>query len=248
MRRVTAPVMSSAETLGHMLDKAQRRLGTPLRRSFAQRGTRHDPKPGALAKFIANRDGTGLDLFLLMLTLATKEPYHVIYPSAWWQRALELSDETIVSRAWKRLQERRLIARERDGRLVVVTPLMEDGTLAPYTRPAAKGESYGKLPQAYWREGHFKTLPLPGKAMLIISIVQHGSFTLPLERVKDWYGISADTAEIGFRALRDAGILTRQPTWTLSRRAPDGYAQTYIYKLRAPYSSGKEVELRVLVS
>jgi hypothetical protein len=242
---MTTPVMSSEETLRHMLDKAQRRVGTPVRRSFAQGGTRHDPRPGLLADLVANRDGTSLDLFLLTLTLATREPYHVVYPSAWWQRALGLSDETLVSRARERLERRHLITRFRKGRLVVVSPLKEDGSGEPYARPV-KGESYGNLPLNYWRERHFATLPLAAKAMLVVSLVQHGPFTLPQERVKDWYGISADTAYKGLSILRERRLLTRQSEWKLNRRSPSGYSQGYVYTLRSPYGSSKEVELKIV--
>ena len=241
-------MMTPEATLQYMLDKAQRKLGTPLRRGFVQGGTRHDPKPGPLAEFVRNRDETGLDLYLLAKTLATKEPYRVIYSAGWWARALRLNDDTLISRAWKRLEDRHLISRTRDGRVVVVTLLRDDGSGQPYERPALKGESYGKLPLAYWRDGYFLRgqLDLAAKATLLIALSQHGAFTLPAERAKQWYGVSADTIEKGFATLRERNIITRMKDWRINRYSRGGLAATNVYRLRAPFASSKEVELRVV--
>ena len=245
-RTVTEPVMGSEETLTYMLNRAQRKAGTPVRRAFVQGGTRYNPKPGPLSQFVHNRDQTGLDLFLLALTLATKEPYRVIYAAGWWARALGMSDETLVSRAWKRLEHRQLVTRKREGRVLIVTPLRDDGLGDPYERPALKGEAYGKLPLVYWRDGYYKELDLAAKATLLIALCQHGAFTLPSEHAKAWYGISADTVERGLATLRRRQILTRRADWRLSRYAQTGFAKTYIYELQPPFASGKELRLKVV--
>lgn len=241
MRPVSAPVMSADETLKYMLDKAQRRTGTPVRRSFVQGGTRHDPKPGPLSAFVSSHDRYGLDLFLLTLTLATKEPYHVIYAAGWWARAIGVSDETRISKAWKRLEDRKLVAREREGRVVVVMPLLDDGSGRPYKRPALKGESYGRLSPAYWEDGYFKDLKLPGKAMLLVALAQPGMFTLPSERAKQWYGMSADFVEDGFAELRHKRILARGRDWRLNRKVGGGFAPANVYQLLPPFSKAKGV-------
>lgn len=233
--------MSVEETRRYMLDKAQRRVGTPIRRSFVQGGTRHDPKPGPLATFVSNGDNNGLNLYLLTLTLATKEPYHVIYASGWWARAIGVSDETRISKAWRRLEDRKLITREREGRIVVVTPLLDDGSGRPYERPALKGESYGRLSTDYWEGEYYKKLRMPGKAALLIALAQPGIFTLPSERAKAWYGISADTVEEGFSELRESKILVKARDWRLNRRVPSGYAPANVYQLLPPFAKNKVV-------
>lgn len=241
--------MTPEATLEAMLDKAQRREGAPVRRAFVQAGTYHDPRPGPLAAFVANRDRTALDLYLLAVTLATKEPYRVIYAAGWWTRALRLSHETVVSRAWSRLEERRLISRHREGRIAVVTIRRDDGTGRAYEHPAraATREPYGKVPLSYWREGLFEELDLAAKAMLLIAVCRPGSFTLPFERAKAWYGISPDTCERGLRTLREHGILTRRRTWHMSRYAPSGYAETFVYTLQGAFAKrAKKVQLQVV--
>jgi hypothetical protein len=243
------PIMTPEATLQEMLRKAQRREGTPVRRAFVQAGTRRSPKPGPLASFITSRDRTALDLYLLAVTLATKEPYRVIYAAGWWARALRVSHETVISRAWNRLQDRGLISRHREGRVQVVTVKNDDGKRGVYEHPARApvAEPYGKLPLAYWQDEYFNSLDLAAKAMLLIALCQVGQFTLPFERAKEWYGISADTCERGLRTLREKKILTRQSDWHMSRYAPGGYAKTYVYWLQGAFAKrGKEVRLKVV--
>jgi hypothetical protein len=231
--------MTPEQTIDYMLSKAQRKAGTPIRRTFVQAGTRHDPKPGPLAEFVTHRDQTALELYILALTLASASPYKVIYAAGWWARAIGANDDTIISRAWKRLEDRRLVVRSREGRIVVVTMLRDDGSGQPYQRPALKGEAYGKLPTEYWRQGFYRDLSLAAKAMLIVSITQPGSFSLPAERAKLWYGISADTVEKGIAELRKQKVLTRRVDWRLDRRVPSGYARSNLYTLLPPFGSAK---------
>lgn len=243
---MAAPIMTQEETLNRMLAKAQRKTGTPVRRAFVQRGTRQDPKPGPLATFVANADNNGLNLYLLLLTLATKEPYHVAYAGGWWARAIGVENDSRISKAWRRLEDRRLIERKRQGRIVVVTPLLDDGSGSEYRRPAGGGESYGRLPAAYWEDGYFRELKMPGKAMLLIALAQPGKFTLPSDRAKRWYGISADTVEAGFAELRKHKILAQDRSYRVDRWVPSGYAPANLYYLLPPFSSKGVVPLTVV--
>jgi hypothetical protein len=81
---------------------------------------------------------------------------------------------------------------------------------------------------------------------LLIALCQQGAFTLPAERAKQWYGVSADTVEKGFGLLRDRKIIARAKDWRISRYAPGGLAPTNVYRLRPPFATGREVELRVV--
>jgi hypothetical protein len=242
---MTTKVMDPDLTMKSMLTKAQRKVGAPLRRAFVQGGSRYEPKPGPLADFIHNRDLTGLRLYLLALTLATNEPFQILYPGGWWARALRLSNEALVSRAWARLEARRLISRQRDGRNVVVTMRMDDGSGLAYTRPTPSVEPYGMLRLPFWEDGWFVRLDLPATAMFLIAVTRP-QLRLPAEHAPRWYGFSADTVERGFRTLLREKVLSRRPEWRIDRRSSTGYTESYLYQLLPPFASSKGARLRIV--
>lgn len=221
------------ESVVALLKKSQRRRHVPIRRTFVQQGTRPEPQPGPLATFVRNRDGRGLDLYLLHRALATKEPYDTRVEAGAWARMVNLDPVrgvTVVSRAWARLVEMKLVTRRRSGRLAVVTSLREDGSGEPYTRPSGKdGDTYFQMPLGYWLDGFDIQLSLRAKAMLLICLTLQEWSALPTERVPDWYGISADTAERGLDELHEQKLVMRRAQW---RRAPlvaYGFTKVYEY-------------------
>lgn len=237
------PVMTPERTMQLLLEKSQRKEGVPLRASFVHGGTsRRKAEPGPLADFVHKHDSTALDLYLLALTVATSAPFEVRYPAATWARALRISDLSAISRAWARIEERRLISRVRQGRLAKITILKESGKGGAYTHPSrgVKPDPYGKLPLAYWRDQYFRSLNLPAKSMLLITLCWHGPLTLPSEHAEEWYGISADTCERGLGMLERVGIVAKSKTWRESLHSPTGQSQVNVYTLKGAFAQRRK--------
>ncbi|MDQ6883737.1 MAG: hypothetical protein M3077_05795 [Candidatus Dormibacteraeota bacterium] len=242
------PVVTSLETKEELLLKSKRKTKeVPIRNTFVQKGTRARPEPGPLATFVRNHDELGLDLYLLMLAVATHEPYALIQPAPTLARALGPKRVTVptISKAWTRLETMKLIKRgPRSGRLANVIALREDGSGDVYTHPGAVGgrEPYFKLNFAYWQDGLDESLTLPAKAMLLIALSLKDWFYLPYEKAKAWYGISAETAETGLRELEKKTVIERQKKYKKAPLAPLGYTEDRLYRLRPPFGSRRKVE------
>ena len=235
--------VTAEDTVAAMLKKSKRRrLG--LRRMFVQSGPQGRPVPGPLASFVRGHDELGLDLCLLMRAVASAPPYQANYDAAVWARALNLrgpSATATISRAWKRLEDARLIERGRVGRKARITALQEDGSGAPYAAPTGATEDpYFQVPVAYWLDGWYMKLGLAAKAMLLIALSLRDGFVLPTDRASKWYGISADTAEKGLHELRDAALLTYIPTQRPAPLVGVGFVQVRHYYLRPPFRRTKK--------
>jgi hypothetical protein len=225
------------------------RTQVPIRKTFVQQGRGRSTAPGPLAEFLTSRDPRGLDAYLLIHALASASPWNCNYPSGFWVRALglargkELSVEAInnarpaVSKIMKRLVDRRLISRTRDSRRANLTLLCEDGSGHSYQRPFDVDDQWFSLPHAYWFEGHYLTLSLAAKVVLLIALERPDDFSLPQERAPSWYGISADSADRGLRELRKAGILQVRQTWVEEPKSDIGYTQRWTYRMLGSYST-----------
>ena len=62
-----------------------------------------------------------------------------------------------------------------------MTLLREDGSGESFEYSHRAGDWWLQLPYAYWMEGHFLTLSLPAKAMLLIALSLPDGFRLPYE-------------------------------------------------------------------
>jgi len=233
MQRPPAP--SGQETIEALLDRSNRRE-LPIRWSFVQRGTRRAPQPGPLAELVHRHDERALDLYLLLHAAASAEPWNVDLPAAVWARMID-APTGAISKTWRRLEERGLIARERVRRRASITLLREDGQGEAYTHPGgtAPRQPYLKLPYPYWRDGWHQRLSLAAKAMLLIALSLEDGFILPEERAPDWYGISADFAGDGLRALKKAGLLERERTYIKSNLSETGWTEEFHYTLKPPF-------------
>jgi len=164
-----------------------------------------------------------------------------------WARAFDTtryadsrSSSTAVSKILGRLEKRGLITRTRKGRerKIQVTLLHPDGDKAPFRRKDDAGRTipYLKLRNIYW-EDWFDKLDLPATAMLLVALHSRPTrFELPSEKVPDWYGWSADTAERGFRKLADLGLLEITPRRKKAALAPEGYTIVNHYRLVGPFA------------
>jgi hypothetical protein len=213
-----------------------------MRWSFVQRGSRRRPKPGPLAEFVGHHDQRALDLYLLVHALASAPPWNVDLPAHAWARMIGLLGEegsSAVSKVWRRLEDRGLIARDRVRRRALVTLLREDGEGGRYTHPGSgpksEREPYLKLPYAYWEDDWYQRLRLPGKATLLIALSLEDDFILPEDKAKPWYGISADFAGDGLRALKKLGALTSKVDYREAPLTVTGWTEEHSYTLQPPF-------------
>lgn len=239
------PIASPAETVAAIVAQGGRDH-VPVRLAFLQRRVDGRPLPGPLHEFVANGDRRGLLLYLLLLAKATTKPWDASLPAAVWARALAhpmpntKAAASAVSKAWARLEGRRLIERSRSKRMAVVKLLMEDGSGVPYEHPA-RGGAYLKLSHALWLGGPgdgprwYELFTLPDLAMLLIASSLQPGFRLPYEAAPEWYGLSADTALRGLSGLAKWGLLAVDRSYKPAPLSPAGYTAENRYTLVGPF-------------
>lgn len=154
-----------------------------------------------------------------------------------WARAASVDEPAGISKVWRRLDDLRLIKRERKGRAAAVTPLKEDGSGEAYTHPYADRERYFQLPYEFWtaEQRWYRTLDLVETAVLLIALTLGDGFLLPTEKAKDWYGISADTVERGLRGLQRYGLLRTRRAHKEAPLSALGYTLERRYTLQPPF-------------
>lgn len=219
-----------------------------IRTTFVQQGEKGNPSPGPLARFVKDRADRALDLYLLMRLLAVSDPFDATLPAAGWARALDIrgpSAEATVSRIWSRLVAYKLVERGRARNMASMKPLMEDGSGDPYVRVTEK-DRYLRLPVPFWGadKALYRRLDLPAKAMLLIALSRPPGFILPSAKVPQWYGISEDTAERGFRQLRNVGVLEFEDRHKKAPLSKTGYATDRLYTLQGAFYLPREKATR----
>ncbi len=209
----------------------------PIRREFVQAAGRRGG-PGPLAAFVSERRARALDLYLLARALASQEPWDATLAAPVWARLLGLGGKnatSLISRNWSWLEQRRLIATRRKGRLREVTILREDGSGAPYEHPGVTGEGrYFKLLHSYFALGYPDRIGLAAKATLLIALSLEDEFILPLDHAPRWYGISRDSVKNGLATLRLLGLLEAHSERKIAPLSPLGYTSQRRYLLRPP--------------
>jgi hypothetical protein len=220
--------------------KASKRHGfTPVHTSFLQTRPGDKPVPGPLHHFVNSRRGGALDLYLLLVLLASGAPYTVARPAGVFARALGMSSasgaSSSVAKQWSWLEGHQLIKRVgRKGRWTDVQLLREDGSGREYA-PGSSGGPYLKLPFAYYEDGWHGKLDLPSKAMLLIALSMQDDFFLPQEKAPEWYGLSPDSAGRGLRNLQAQGLLTRRLLKKPAPASPLGHTFEHHYTLTPPF-------------
>jgi hypothetical protein len=241
------PVSTPDDTVDDLVRRSQRRgKSFPLRQSFLQRSGGDQEGAGPLAGIVNAGDHRALLLYLLLLMKASSSPWSTALPATVWARALAMdlpetkSATSTISKAWLRLESRRLISRGRSKRMANVTLLREDGTGSPYTSPGADGDWYIKVPVALWQSGPPKTrwyrvLNLPELAFLLIARSHGDGFRLPFEEGPRWYGISADSLARGAHGLQSHGLLSIEKNFKKAPLTAAGYTAENRYTLQAPF-------------
>lgn len=236
---VPPPIASQTETIAAILRESKRPGRVPIRKSFVQAGVGTSARPGRFAEFMRRGRASALDQYLLVLAWASGGEHDVRRDSRIWARAVVGRDDAAarrtISRNWRFLKELNLVSTSRVGRLTKVLLLQEDGNLKPYKYPSTTGAQYFQLPFAYWADGWYERLRLPGKAMLLISLSLLDFFRLPADRGPSWYGLSASTIERGLRELRHNDLLEARFASKPAPLTPAGYTIENYYRLRAPF-------------
>lgn len=235
----TPPKATQADTIKALLGRSKR-TDVPIRKTFVQQGTGKIRDPGPLAALCSHHDERGLDLYLLIHAATSAEPFDVVLPAATWARTIGLSNtpsaRSAVSKAITRLVDLDLVERgERAGNKSRIVLLDEGGHGDDYTHPAKNRDRYLKLPHAYWTGGWHLTLTLPAKVMLLIALSLDDGFPLPIERARDWYRISPDTAQRGLAELDRLDLLDVDLQYKPAPLAPDGYTQDRHFTLKSPF-------------
>lgn len=230
-----------------LLDDTKRGY-TLIRKEWAQRPSTEQTRPSLLAKFVSGRKERALDAFLLLhayqpilegtpLTLRT------------WARVLSTKRDCAPAdalAAFEQLRNLNLVTITGDRSLPVITPLKEDGSGEPWTRPGSDptegGIGYFTIPYDYWRSGLADRLGLPGKAMFLITLKEtqdpkSPAFHIAYERAQEWYGVSERTAERGFSQLSLENVLLTKTVKRASARHPLGLRDEHWRALASPYSA-----------
>jgi hypothetical protein len=243
------PAATEDETRAALLTRSKREFA-PINKLFVQAARSSPCRHGPLAEFVHNRDLRGLRAYLLLLGITSsgegQDGWSTTLPVGVWARAFDTtraatpaSAATAVSKVLTRLEQRRLIDRKRRGRerKIRVTLLREDGSGNAYTRPG-KGNSdrFLRLSHRFWLDGWYERLDLPATAMLLVALHEKHNFELPSERVPEWYGWSADTAERGLATLEEVGLLTHTTRLKKAPLSPTGQTKVNRYLLHEPFA------------
>lgn len=234
-------VVVTQESMRNTMLKRSGRGGVPIRSEFVQRSSRgpDGDRSGPLSRFVRNHDQMALDVYLLIHAVSSAAPWESHYPAASWVTAVGLdrfssrsAAITRFSRILRRLADARLLLLRELGRKPHVVLLREDGSGDAYFRPQSLSHGpWFSIPYTYWTFGYAELLSLPAKAMLLIAMSSPEPFTLPLERVHDWYGISTRTAERGLKELAHAGLIRYSSTFRVEPSSPIGVTESRQYQL-----------------
>jgi hypothetical protein len=184
------------------------------------------------------RDASTLDAYLLIHAMASaSSPYEASYFSNTWVRLMRFdlrAEPSAASSRWSkamtRLQDLRLIERQRNGNLMNYLLLDEAADGSPYERPKRLADGrWFSIPHHYWLEGWDARLTTAEKVMLLIALDQPDGYQITYDRYKDWYGISRSTAQRGLTGLIRHGILAVRSDWHVSGRSPTGWVQIHSY-------------------
>lgn len=165
------------ETVETLLARSKRSF-VPIDKSFVQLPRGNEERNSVLARFIRNGDLRGLKAYLLIAASTSSSDengeWYTTLPLQTWARAFGCfqhagidSGKAAATKILSRLQQRKLIKRERSGsgREVKVRLLSQDGSGGPYQRPRQR---FLRLSYEFWRTGLDEEISLPALAMLLV--------------------------------------------------------------------------------
>lgn len=232
------------ETVETLLARSKRSF-VPIDKSFVQLPRGNEERNSMLARFIRNGDLRGLKAYLLIAASTSSSDengeWYTTLPLQTWARAFGCfqhagidSGKAAATKILSRLQQRKLIKRERSGsgREVKVRLLSQDGSGGPYQRPRQR---FLRLSYEFWRTGLDEEISLPALAMLLVVLGEKSYCRLPSERMPEWYGWSADTAERGLHELVERGLVSRISESISTPLSPTGFSKVNTYTVLPPF-------------
>lgn len=193
-----------------------------------------DRAPGPLHRFVRERRPFALQLYLLLLCVASADPWDKAMSATSWALALDhvnAGAPGTVSRNLAWLREEQLIRTERRGRAVHVYRLHESANGQKYTQPKNK---FFYFRFAYFTKEWHRELSLAGTSALLIALSSSALkpwFELPLEQAYKRYAISPDTLRRGLDELRDHDLLKVHQRTVRNARARGGTVRVNQYAL-----------------
>jgi len=252
-----APEPTPAETRTSLLQSARRGF-VPLRKEFVQkrRGEHDEPRGSVLGTIVNARQQRGLDALLLLHALhpVTRDDPLDIRTLA---RILSVGNPctpNAASKTFSVLEDMNLLTRKQDGRRTIISPLNETGDGTTWSRagedPDEDGPGFFVIPHQYWTTGLSEKLTMPGKAMFLVLLHDTQTPTTPtfsvaLERMSKWYGISERTAERGYRELDKAGVLAQRTQKIVDHRHPAGRRSIRHRALLPPFGTRDRQRLQL---
>lgn len=250
--------LTPAAALSGLLTSVRREY-CPVRNSFVQRLPGSGDRSSSLASFVTNRQERALDAILTTYALQPVLSEDDPLPLGAWANILSTRKPcgiTTVSRVFRVLEDMKLVTRKRRGHMSIITPLREDGSGEPWSKPgllqpdsSSESDGYFTIPHEYWTEGYIDRLRLPGKAMLLIMLKETQGkppFEMAVDRAQKWYGISERTAERGYAELNAEKLLDIHIQREASPRLPKGVLrERYHRALRDPFSTVRRRELQL---
>ncbi|WP_217583748.1 helix-turn-helix domain-containing protein [Microbacterium sp. GbtcB4] len=245
---------TSAETRAEMTRLAARGY-TQLRHVLVQLPDAKKPRASTAARALSARKHRALLLYILLLTCwpwLKKRTYPL--EADVWVRALESKtghtwSTSTLSRAWADLVEMGLVTKEREGRLVRVTPRREDGA-AEYAEPGGRTDrwnTYFVLPDEFWNEEWFAKLSMPALVMFLVIAKETNNkdeVWLNYDRADEWYGIKAKSAQNGLTELVALGLAHRRTERIKAKLSPTGETVRMWYSLTGVFGHTSRAALQ----
>lgn len=237
---------ATPEQTREMMTKLSARGYTKIRHILVQLPNDQESRVSMVGKLLTARKHRALMLYLMLLMCWPwlRERSHPLEAAVWVRglttaKGLTWSASTL-SRAWTDLEEAGLIVRRRVGRNVLIEPRREDGA-AEYTVPMKERDrwnTYFVVPDTFWLDETFATLTFPGLAILLIIASQtskNSECTLPYDRAKEWYGLSAKSVQKGIKDLEKHDLIHKRAEMFTAALSPTGVSVRMHYSLTGPY-------------
>lgn len=232
-----------AETRIDFLKRATR-TSVPIRNVFVQQPRNAPSRPGMLHHLVRSSDRRALRAYTIILAYTSKENddgWTTTLDSGLWARSFGATEtldlpaaRTAAERTLARLAKLKLISyrRQRGSPNISVTLLREDGSGDPYDRPNGRSvaDRFFSLPHLFWERQLDEQLSVPEFAMLLTILKERAHAEFPAERMREWYGWSADTTLRGLKGLTERKLVERRKSWRKDPRSPVGFTEAFQYQ------------------
>ncbi|MEA5456969.1 hypothetical protein SPF06_19780 [Sinomonas sp. JGH33] len=215
-----------------------------------------DSRGSVLGHLVTAKKARALDLLLTVHALANILDGSPL-PLVTWAKLLSPDGQEwkvrTISTAFRELQEMDLLELSGSKQQPVVLLKREDGSGEPMPElKSENGRGFFTVPFDYWTDGAITKLSLPAKAMLLIILKETQdpkgklTFTMPVARAKNWYGISERSAERGYLELVKEGLISQKIQKVSDPQHPAGRREIVHRAPVGVYSTAHRERLRHL--